>query len=174
MFFRSRASCADPSRRRKENVLKIQGAATQQIHDAIGHLYKGALGSAVTLAHAAENQLGTPGPPHLFTRLKDAYEALPKDEKPEKHGLNNQTVWLKHGEVNGEKIDQMEITKDDAILYITRAISKFVAIRGGLTGEMASFRDWALKPETRQKFRRRLNDRSAPFCLASSDCTRPL
>jgi hypothetical protein len=127
--------------------LKIQGAATQQIHDAVEHLYKGAFGSAVTLAHAAENQLGTPGPPHLFTRLKDAYEALPKDEKPEKHGLNNHAVWLKHGEVDGKQIDEMEITKDDAILYITRAISKFVAIRGGLTSEMASFRDWALKPE---------------------------
>jgi hypothetical protein len=131
--------------------LKIQGAAAFQIHDAIDCLYRGAFASAVTLAHAAENQLGTAGPPHLFTKLQNAYKALPRDAKPEKHGLNDKAVWLKHGQVNDKAVDEMEVTKDDAILYITRAISKFIAIRGGLTAEMMGFRDWAAKPENAPK-----------------------
>jgi hypothetical protein len=131
--------------------LKIQGSATLQIHDAIDCLYRGAFASAVTLAHAAENQLGKPGPPHLFTKLQDAYEALPKDKKPERHGLNDKAVWLKHGQVNDKPVEEMEVAKDDAIFYIARAVSKFIAVRGGLTAEMMVFRDWATKPENAPK-----------------------
>jgi hypothetical protein len=124
---------------------KIPQSAMRQIHSAIDLLRNGGFEASITLAHAAENQLPTPKGQHLFTKLKAAYEALPEADKPSKHGLNDQANWLKHGEIGDRKRDEASITEDAAITYVTRAISKFVAVFGGMTPQMGAFRDWALE-----------------------------
>jgi hypothetical protein len=109
----------------------IPMSAMRQIHAAIDLLQQSQFEAAITLAHAAENALPATDKPHLFTKLKATGA----------QGLNDLPVWLKHG----NEYEGAIIQEHDVIEYITRSVSKYIAIYGGLTPRMGAFRDWAIE-----------------------------
>jgi hypothetical protein len=74
----------------------VAQSTTRQIHDAIDLLQAGKIESAIVVAHAAEGKLPETGKPHLFHKLKEFAESLPKSEQGAK-GPNDFINWLKHG-----------------------------------------------------------------------------
>jgi hypothetical protein len=122
----------------------IEQAARRQIHLAIAFLHRAEYEAAITLAAAAEGMLPDPGKPYLFPKLKAWAERFPKEE-PGAKGLNDFSVWLKHGEAKGDKYAKAAIPEIEVVTMITRAISKYLAVYEGISPEMAKFRDGAIK-----------------------------
>lgn len=127
----------------KTVTVGIPQSALHQIHDAIDLLYESKIESAIVVAHAAEGKLPETGKPHLFHKLKAFAESLP--DEPGAKGQNDFVVWLKHGEVRNVKYENAVISETEAILSITRAISKYNAVFGGISPKMGEFVDWAIK-----------------------------
>lgn len=118
-------------------------AAQRQIHGAIEHFEDSEFECAITLAAAGEGVLPATEKPHLFAKLKAWFAALPQQTEGE-NNPNAVITWLKHpGGADTATIDELE-----AIVAITRAISKFAAVQTGVTQRMRTFLDWA---EARQK-----------------------
>jgi hypothetical protein len=122
----------------------IERAASRQIYLAITLLHRSEFEAAITLAAAAEGMLPEPDKPYLFPKLKAWAETLPKEDAGAK-GLNDFAVWLKHGEVRHDKHAKAIVSELEAITMITRAISKFLAVYGGIAPQMAEFRDRVIK-----------------------------
>ena len=116
-------------------------AAQRQIHAAIAHYRNGDFECAITLASAAEGQIPEPNtrkPSHLFGVLKDYLTrtgAPPVD-------FNYMATWLKHG----WGVDETDIADPDVTFWLNRAISKYRAMYGSGTDEMASLFPWAATP----------------------------
>ncbi len=109
-------------------------AAQRQIHAAIAHYRKGDFECAITLASAAEGQIPEPNarkPSHLFGVLKDY---LNRTGEPTVD-FNYMANWLKHG----WGLDETDIADPDVTFWLNRAISKYRAVYGSGTDEMASF-----------------------------------
>jgi hypothetical protein len=121
----------------------IEQAARRQIYLAITLLHRSEFEAAITLAAAAEGMLPKPEKPYLFPKLKAWAEDLPKDE-PGAKGANDFAVWLKHGELQGDKHAKATIPELEVVTMITRAISKYLAVYDGISPQMAQFRDWAI------------------------------
>jgi hypothetical protein len=128
----------------KEIETTTEQAARRQIHLAITLLHRSEFEGAITLAAAAEAMLPDPGRPYLFPKLKAWSETLPKEGSGAK-GLNDFSVWLKHGEVQPNKYAKATISELEVATTITRAISKYLAVYDGISPQMAEFRDSAIK-----------------------------
>jgi hypothetical protein len=118
-------------------------AAQRQIHGAIEHFNKSEFECAITLAGAGEGILPPTENPHLFTKLKAWFATL----APQTEGENNPNAfitWLKHPGGG----DTATITDLEAVVAITRAISKFAAVHSGVTQRMRGFLDG---PASQQK-----------------------
>jgi hypothetical protein len=74
----------------------------------------------------------------LFAKLKAWFAALPQQTEGE-NNPNAVITWLKHPGGG----DTATITDLEAIVAITRAISKFTAVYSGVTQRMRGFLDWA-------------------------------
>jgi hypothetical protein len=120
-----------------------QLAALFQIHGAIKLFHKGEFECSVTLAGAAEGIL-----PDDFQNIS-LYKILRERQmaKSEKLDLNFVQNWLKHGKFklkDGKQVEleSMRITPFLAVFSIQRAITKFAAVYGGDTPQMAKFMKW--------------------------------
>ena len=106
-------------------------SAVRQIHAAIAHYRAGDFECAITLASAAEGQVPEPsGSSHLFGRLK---------ARDSEFDFNFQANWLKHG----WGADIVEIEDWSVKFWLSRAVSKFRAVYGVGTDEMAELFPWA-------------------------------
>lgn len=117
-------------------------AVERQIHAAIAHFREGNFECVITLCSAAEGRIPEPAEPvHLFGRLKEGSAANPPTDGT-KDDFNYHANWLKH---NNEP-DDWEIAELDVKLWLNRAISKYRAIYGVGTREMAAVFPWAGTP----------------------------
>jgi hypothetical protein len=128
----------------KKIEVTLEEAAKRQIHLAIALLYRAEFEAAITLSAAAEGMLPTPERPYLFPKLKAWAETLPNEGAGAK-GVNDFSVWLKHGEAQRDKHAKAIISELEVIAMITRAISKYRAVYDGISPQMAVFRDRAIK-----------------------------
>ncbi len=131
-------------------VAAVPQSVLRQIHDAIDLLHASKLESAITLAHAAQGMLPKTDKPHLGHKLDALEKSIPEGE-PGARGANDFATWLKHGEVKNVRYEKAVISEPEAIVAITRAISKYIAIYGGLSPKMGEFRDWAITRLQAQK-----------------------
>lgn len=110
-------------------------ASSRQIRAAIVHFRNSQFECAMTLAAAAEGLLPATDKHHFFKTLKDKAK-----------GFNLVIGWLKHGTAPFETatISELEVA---ATIY--RAVTKFNAVYGGISHDMADFLKWAkaLVPE---------------------------
>jgi hypothetical protein len=114
-------------------------AAERQIHAAIAHFHAGDFECAITLCGAAENRMPEPSEAiHLFRILQ-----LAGDERPapdgQKDDFNYAANWMKHD----KDPDEVEIDELEVKLWLYRAISKYRAVYGIGTPEMADLFPWA-------------------------------
>ena len=118
-------------------------AAERQIHAAIAHFRAGDFECAITLCSAAEGQMPEPNEPiHLLAILK---QAAAEDPAPDgqKDDFNFAANWMKHG----WGADEVEINKWMVAGWLNRAVSKYRAVYGIGTPEMAALFPWAGQAE---------------------------
>jgi hypothetical protein len=114
-------------------------AAERRIHAAIKHFRTGDFECAISLCSAAEGQMPEPNAStHLFARLKQAGARNPASDG-QKDDFNYDANWMKHS--NGAHEVEIEELMVTAWLY--RAISKYHAVYGMGTPEMAALFSWA-------------------------------
>jgi len=116
-----------------------QLAAERQIHAAILHFRSGDFECAITLCSAAEGQMPeTSEPVHLFGMLKRA-GAERRVADSQRDDFNFAATWMKHSTGHNE----IEIEEWVVTIWLNRAISKYRAIYGIGTPEMAALFPWA-------------------------------
>ncbi|HEU0156220.1 MAG TPA: hypothetical protein VFQ82_09130 [Stellaceae bacterium] len=111
-----------------------QLVALYQIRGAITHFNRKVFECVITLAAAAEGIMPDVEDVSLFELLKQR-----QDGSLKKLDVNFVQNWLKHGKFNGVEIESMQITPFFAVFSLQRAITKFVAVYGGETPQMAKF-----------------------------------
>jgi hypothetical protein len=104
-------------------------ASMRQLHAAIEHFQASEFECAMTLAAAAEGVLPSTEN-HYF--LKTLKAKLPN--------FNLIINWLKHG---NPPTDTAELSELEVAATIYRGISKFNAVHGAVSPEMAEFLKWA-------------------------------
>ena len=108
-------------------------AAERQIHAAIAHFHAGDFECAITLCSAAEGQMPEPsGSTYLFRQLRDRATECPAPDG-QKDDFNDLAAWMKHG-VGAEDVELEEM---EVKIWLWRAISKYRAVYGIGTPEMA-------------------------------------
>jgi hypothetical protein len=111
----------------------IRLAAMRQIHCAIEHLKEGHYEAAITLAAAAEGMLPETDARHLRQAIKEMSKR--PDIQEESEGSKNPNAcihWLKHGTVDGKRVDA-------GMVIVCRAMTKFNAIYSDMTPQMVAF-----------------------------------
>jgi hypothetical protein len=106
-------------------------SALRQIEAAIQHFHREELDSAITLAAAGEGQLPESMKEYLFRLLR---RRAPNDD------FNLVVNWLKHP--SGR--ETATITEFEAVLVISRAIHKFVAVYEETSQAFLDFEKWAV------------------------------
>jgi hypothetical protein len=106
-------------------------AAQRQIIAAIEHLHKKDYECAITLAGAAEGQVKEKTTNHLFRLILKAFTS---DE------ANVYIHWLKHP--SGP--DNAEITEQEVVVTIIRAIQKFVGTYQASHPRFETFSEWCI------------------------------
>jgi hypothetical protein len=114
-------------------------SAQRQISAAIRHFVRGGLECAVTLAAAAEGQLPDTTDPYL---LKGLTGVAPFREFDHNLVIN----WLKHH----VEPDEVNIPTFEAIMVISRSISKFVAVYWEISRLMELFLKAHYEPTLRE------------------------
>jgi len=114
-------------------------AAERQIHAAIAHFHAGDFECSITLCSAAEGQMPEPSEStHLFRILQRAGAERPASDG-RRDDFNYVASWMKHGVGS----DEVEIGEWEVKLWLNRAISKYRAVYGIGTPEMAGLFPWA-------------------------------
>jgi hypothetical protein len=114
-------------------------AAERQIHAAIEHFRAGDFECAITLCSAAEGQMPEPSKStHLLGGLQRASAERPAPDG-QKDDFNYVANWMKHG----TGADEVEIEEWVVTMWLNRAISKYRAVHGIGTPEMAALFAWA-------------------------------
>jgi hypothetical protein len=108
-----------------------QLSAQRQIIAAIEHLHKKDYECAITLASAAEGQVKEKTTNHLFRLILKHFSS---DE------ANAYVHWLKHP--SGP--DRAEITEQEVVIAITRAIQKFVGTYQATHPQFETFSEWCM------------------------------
>lgn len=123
-------------------------AAERQIHAAIAHFRAGDFECAITLCSAAENQMPKPSEPTHLHGILQRYSAEHPPPDGQKDDFNCIANWMKHGTMKlgtgaVVEIDEVEIEEWVVKLWLNRAISKYRAVYGIGTPEMAALFPWA-------------------------------
>lgn len=114
-------------------------AAERQIHAAIAHFHAGNFECAITLCSAAENRMSEPSEAfHLYRILQRAAGKCPAPDG-QKDDFNYAANWMKHD----KDPDEVEIEELEVKFWLNRAISKYRAVYGIATLEMADLFPWA-------------------------------
>ncbi len=108
-----------------------QIAAYRQIVSAIEHLHKKNYECAITLAGAGEGQIKEKTTDHLFRLIRNKFSA---DE------TNAYINWLKHS--SGP--DGAEITEQEVVITIVRAIQKYVGAYSTNHPHFETFSEWCM------------------------------
>jgi|SRR5262249_2173950 len=106
-------------------------SAPRQICAAIEHFHKKDYECAITLAGAAEGQVKEKKKNHLFRLILKSFSS---DE------ANAYIHWLKHP--SGP--DKAEITEQEVVITIIRAIQKFVSTYGESHARFETFSEWCI------------------------------
>jgi hypothetical protein len=114
-----------------------QSAALRQIRAAIEHFYKGDLECVITLAAAAEGLLPPTDYPHVFRDLK----RLMTPGELKEFDPNLVINWLKHYKLDDP--ERVVISGFEAVIFLLRAITKFIAVYRQSTPRLEAFLTWA-------------------------------
>jgi hypothetical protein len=117
----------------------IRLAAMRQIHCAIEHLKEGHYEAAITLAAAAEGMLPETEARHLRPAVKEMSKRPNIQEAGGSTDPNACSVWLKHGTVDGKRVEAITIPAEESMVIVCRAMSKFNAVYDDMTPQMAAF-----------------------------------
>ena len=133
------------SKARKEiaeiRTVSKKEAAARQINVAIKLFHEGEYESTITLACAAEGQLGDGDESHLFPRLKGKRPSAFKNERDWVNFLNQTRDWLKHPT---PQLDQVRpIAQFEAWVMLVRACTKYYAVFQEESKIMEEFSLWA-------------------------------
>jgi len=109
-----------------------QLSARRQICAAIEHFHKKDYECAITLAGAAEGQVKEKTSRHLFRLIRNKFSA---DE------TNAFIHWMKHPSCP----DTAEITEQEVVVTIIRAIQKFVGTYEATHVDFENFSQWAMQ-----------------------------
>jgi hypothetical protein len=107
-----------------------QLSAQRQICAAIEHFHKKDYECAITLADAAEGQVKEKTSNHLFRLIRKKFSS---DE------TNAFITWMKHP----SGLDRAEITEQEVVVTIIRAIQKFVGTYEATCVDFENFSQWA-------------------------------
>lgn len=108
-----------------------QLSAFRQTVAAIEHFHKKDYECAITLAGAAEGQIKEKTTNHLFRKIRAKFSS---DE------TNLYITWMKHS--SGP--DKAEITEQEVVVTIIRAIQKYVGSYTATHPSFQTFSDWAI------------------------------
>jgi hypothetical protein len=109
-----------------------QLSSRRQISAAIEHFEKKDYECAITLAAAGEGQIKEKTASHLFRLIRAKFSAVE---------TNLFITWLKHP--SGP--DQAEITEQEVVVSIIRAIQKFVGTYEATHADFEKFSQWAMQ-----------------------------
>ena len=121
-----------------------QTASMRQIHAAIEHIERQDYECAITLAAAAEGMLPPTDNPYFHQKVKEMAKKLSEVEGAA-HDPNDVITWLKHGTLNGKKINSATIEVQEAVAITWRAISKFWAVYQDASPQMKAFKETAIR-----------------------------
>jgi hypothetical protein len=116
-----------------------QLSAERQIHAAITHFHTGDFECVITLCSAAEGQMPEPSQPAHLLRIIQRHAVEHPAFDGQNDDFNYVATWMKHGSGN----DVVEIDEWQAVFWLNRAISKYRAVYGMGTMEMAGLFPWA-------------------------------
>jgi hypothetical protein len=122
-----------PEKLGEKQRLSRKSAARQQIEMSIRLLHSRDFACAVTLALAAEDQLGDTNDPHLMKQIKG------KISKDEIDAFNFVRNWLKHH----KEPDEIDLFEFEVWVALARAATKFVAVYHQSTKTMEDFFQWS-------------------------------
>jgi hypothetical protein len=139
----------------KESTLTSKATSARNIHLAIELLHRAQLEAALVLASAGEGILPKPDKLYLFKKQSDAVAKM-SGGPGIALDINAVVNWIKHGSVDVKQEDgkvervcaDTVIVSDfefEAINFIGRAISKFVAVYDERTQPMKDFGEWTIK-----------------------------
>jgi hypothetical protein len=128
-------------KRLETRIVSKKEAAARQIDVAIRLFHEGEYESTVTLACAAEGQLGDGDESHLFPRLKGGRPKQFRDERAWVNFLNQTRDWLKHP--TPQLDDTREIAQFEAWVMLVRACTKYHAAFQEESKIMEQFSLWA-------------------------------
>ena len=118
----------------------IRLAAMRQIHCAIKHLKEGHYEAAITLAAAAEGMLPETGARHLRQAVKEMSKRPDIQEESEGSKDPNACIhWLKHGTVDGKRVEAITIPAEESMVIVCRAMTKFNALYSDMSPQMVAF-----------------------------------
>jgi hypothetical protein len=106
----------------------IRLGSMRQINRAIDHAIQGEYECAITLAGAAEGILPETWKPHFRQKIKKFAELPEIKEEGGATGPNDYKNWLKHGTLNGERVESATIPAEESVVMVYRAITKYHAV----------------------------------------------
>jgi len=121
-------------------VVTKKEAACRQIDVAVRLFHEGEYESAVTLACAAEGQLGDGDDSHLFLHLKGRRPSQFNNEREWVNFLNQTRDWLKHPTPQLE--ETRPIAQFEVWVMLVRACTKYYAVFREESKTMEQFSLW--------------------------------
>jgi hypothetical protein len=109
-----------------------QLSSMRQIIAAIQHFYKKDYECAITLAGAGEGQIKEKTSTHLFRLIRSRFSG---------EETNVYIKWMKHS--SGP--ESAEITEQEVVITIIRAVQKFVGTHEATHPEFESFSEWCIR-----------------------------
>jgi hypothetical protein len=124
----------------------IRLAAMRQIHCAIEHLKEGHYEAAITLGAAAECMLPETAAQHLRQAVKKMSKQPNIQQAPGgSTDPNACSIWLKHGTIDGQRVEAITIPAEESMVVVCRAMTKFNAVYNDMTPQMAAFHAIAMR-----------------------------
>jgi hypothetical protein len=117
----------------------IRLAAMRQLHCAIEHLKEGHYEAAITLGAAAEGMLPETDARHLRPAVKKMSREPNVQQAGGSTDPNAIINWLKHGTIDGQRVEALTIPAEESMIVVCRAVTKFNAIYNDMTPQMAAF-----------------------------------
>jgi hypothetical protein len=80
--------------------------------------------------------------PHFRQKIKKFAELPEIKEEGGATGPNDYKNWLKHGTLNGERVEAATIPAEESVVMVYRAITKYHAVYDDLSPQMLHFLNW--------------------------------
>lgn len=132
----------------KENrAWSKQEAAAHQIEAAIEAFRRGDYVSTITLCGAAESCVPPTDKQHWFDETKQMLSKVGGGSPPENKlvtMMNKERDWLKHNDKGHAQT--IEISQETANIWITRALTKYVAVYDSHNLQSLSREEWGRRP----------------------------